>query len=164
MCDQLQAKLPAGVRRALSTRRPVCGPLFSLLCLTLVTGCGPTPPYATTPISGKVTYEDGSLIPGEQVTVTFVPQTPPIDPRTYPRPAGVVVNAADGTFGNFTTDTYGDGVTLGPAKVVVQSSKADGLPTGAVPAEYSSAEQTPLKVEVTSGHAPYEIKVPKPAQ
>jgi hypothetical protein len=53
--------------------------LASILWLA---GCGGSQPFSTVPVSGKVMYEDGSLIPAPQIQVMFVPQVPPVDKKT----------------------------------------------------------------------------------
>jgi hypothetical protein len=116
------------------------------------------------PVSGKVTYEDGSPIPGPDLQIIFVPQTPPANPKEYPRRASGAVSPADGTFECLTTNEYGDGATVGPQKVLVESINEQGKPSGAVPPEYSSVTQTPLKTDVSAGHGPYQFKIPKPAK
>lgn len=128
--------------------------------LVFCTGCGPSTPFTLVPASGKVSYEDGSAIPGPPLLVTFVPQTPPANERDYPRPATGLADAT-GAFDCLTTVRYGDGATVGPNKVLVVSQEAN-RPTGAVPLDWASADKTPLVVEVSAGHGPYDIKIPKP--
>ena len=130
--------------------------------LVVCTGCGEKSPFTLVATSGRVTYEDGSPIPGPALLVTFWPQAEPLSPREYPRPASGMTDAATGVFDCLTTVRYGDGATVGPNKVLIVSNGAEGQPTGAVPPEYASTDKTPLVVEVASGHGPYEIKIPKP--
>ncbi len=112
------------------------------------------------PVSGKVTYEDGTPIAAKRVRVQFVPQVPPVNPKQHPH-AGSAELTADGSFANVTTWKYADGVIVGPQKVMIQPLDARERLTGAVDPEYTN-NQTPLTLEVTPGMAPIDIKVPKP--
>ena len=72
-----------------------------MVCVALVsglTGCSSGNPWDTVDVSGKITYEDGSLIPVSSMKLYFAPQTPPVDEKTFPRQGSVGVNAADGSF------------------------------------------------------------------
>ena len=64
----------------------------------LPAGCGSSDPFDYARVSGKVTYDDGSLIPAARITVTFLSQAPAVDAKTHPRPGMAEVNTADGTF------------------------------------------------------------------
>lgn len=130
--------------------------------LVLCTGCGEKPPYTIVPVSGQVTYEDGSPIPGPPLLVSFLPQVEPISQSQHPRRATGLTDSATGAFGCLTTVRYGDGATAGPNKVVIESLNERRRPTGAVPLDYGDAAKTPLTVEVAAGHGPYDIKIPKP--
>jgi hypothetical protein len=124
-------------------------------------GCGSSNPYATVEISGKVTYEDGSLIQAEAIELVFSPQVQAVNAATSPRDARAVVNVADGTFTCATSYEYGDGVIPGKHKVAVQPLK-DGAPLrGPVPAAYLNPLNTPLEITIEAGAAPLSLKVPK---
>ena len=56
-----------------------------LLCL--LAGCGGGDPFSYVKVSGKVTYDDGSRIAAPEIKLTFYPLAPPVDSKTYPRPA-----------------------------------------------------------------------------
>lgn len=129
--------------------------------VVVVAGCDDGNPFGMVKVSGTATYEDGSPIPGEVVTVIFYPQTDPLDPKTHPRPAKAYVDK-EGKFIEASTASWGDGVIAGPQKVMVQSMDANERPTGAVPREYTDADTTPLEMEVTHKNRVLEIKVPKP--
>lgn len=133
-----------------------------LVGLVFWTGCGEKTPFQIVPVSGRVTYEDGAPIPGPPLLIRFLPQAEPVSQREYPRPASGLANAASGAFDCLTTVRYGDGATVGPNKVLVESLNEARRPTGAVPLDYADSAKTPLLVEVAAGHGPYEIKIPKP--
>lgn len=135
---------------------PLAGVLLAIGCLA--SGCGPSGgTFGVVPVEGKVTYEDGSPIPG--VSVQFIPQTPPRDAKTVPRP-GLAGMADDGTIEQVTTYNYGDGLVRGEHKVIVKSKTGSGKRTAAVDAIYSSVSTTPLTVN--TDEQPFDIKVAKP--
>jgi len=125
----------------------------------LLAGCGSGEPFSMVPVSGKVVYEDGSLIPAPQLQVIFVPQIPPADKKTYPRQGLAYVNPKDGTFSNVTSHQPGDGVVIGRAKVVVKSLDERGNPTAHVPAAYQDVSTTPLEVEVSKDSREFTLKI-----
>lgn len=133
---------------------------FAYLALIMVTslGCGSGNPWDPVKVSGKVTYEDDSPIPGG-MRLYFIPQTPPIDDKTFPRQGGTNVGA-EGTFDAVTTYKFGDGLIPGKHKVVVSAGGrgARGKPT--VPPEYGAEETTPL--EIDTADSPLHIKIRKP--
>lgn len=135
---------------------PAAVVLFSLA------GCGPSAPYPIVPVTGKVTYEDGTPIPAARVVVSFESEAPPVDSKTHPRAGKAEVNPSDGTFSSVTTWKFGDGAIVGPHKVVVISMDEKQNPTKHVPKEYQSKVTTPLTIEVTRDGKPLEIKVAKP--
>ncbi|MCS7306326.1 MAG: hypothetical protein NZ602_14610 [Thermoguttaceae bacterium] len=125
-------------------------------------GCGSSEPFDTIPVSGTLMYEDGSLIPAPQIQVIFIPQVPPVDKKTYPRPGLAYVNPKDGTFANVTSHQAGDGVVVGRAKVVVKTLDERGNPTAHVPKEYQEVSTTPLEVEVSKENRQFTFKIKKP--
>lgn len=132
----------------------------TLLCGLLLTGCGSKEPFAYVPVSGTVTYEDGSLIQADSVEVTFYPQAPPKDPKTHPRPGVCIVNLTDGSFKDATSHKPGDGIVPGAQKVTVQTFDSTHTPTDVLPKEYTDPSTTPLTYDTTSNQ-PAVIKVPK---
>ena len=140
-------------------------PLFTALAaafgLALLAGCGSPEPFELIKVSGKITYEDGTLIPaeGNYVRLTFYPQSPPLDSKTHPRPGTAEVDLLDGTFTCATTRRSGDGLTAGKHKVVVSTTVLQVVPKG-VPPEYNDPDRTPL--EVDTAQQPFELKIRKP--
>jgi hypothetical protein len=131
------------------------------IILSVLGGCGSGKPWDLVTVNGKVTYEDGSLIPVSSMKLYFASQAPPADAKTFPRQGSVGVNVADGTFENVTTYKYADGLIAGKHKVVVaayDSGSRDLSPK--VPREYASAATTPL--EIDTANLPIEIKIRKP--
>jgi len=132
--------------------RPSVGVVSGLL-LCGVIGCGGSEPFKLLPVSGKVTYEDGSLISASRIEVVFEPQAAPIDPKTYPRPGRAEVKAADGTFAEATSHKYGDGVVVGKHKVKVIIYDQKETPT--------ELQVTPSEIEVGPGRTEFEFRVKK---
>ena len=134
---------------------------LALLALPQAAGCGKGVPYKTVPVSGKVTYDDGTPIPAAQIVVYFYPQVEAVDKKAPPKVGSAQVNVADGTFGEASTWEIGDGVIPGTAKVVVQSRDEQERWTNAVPAAYRDQQTTPLSVEIRKGMEPLVLTVKK---
>jgi hypothetical protein len=137
---------------------------LAAILVAVAPGCGGGSPFGIVPVSGKVTYEDGSLIPAERIRVTFVPQAKPIDPKTYPSPGTAEVDVKTGEFKTMSTGAvYGNGATVGRNKVQIQALNGDETPSKAIPAVYADPAQTPIpEIEVASGSPPFEFKIKKP--
>jgi hypothetical protein len=134
--------------------------LLAVLIGALV-GCGSGKPWDLVPVSGKITYEDGSLIPVNSMNLYFASQVPPADPKTFPRQGSVGVNIAEGTFQNPTTYKDQDGLIAGKHKVVVAAYDSGGRDLSPkVPREYASIATTPL--EIDTADSPLEIKIRRP--
>ena len=131
-----------------------------LLCSGVLAGCGSGDPFDYVKVSGKVTYEDESLIPADRVTGTSGPPADPADERTHPRPGVAEVSGADGTFDVVSSHRYGDGVVRGKHKVLIISLDKQEVPTDAIPPEYADRNQTPLQVDTAD--SPYHFKLKKP--
>src|SRR5262249_33438597 len=111
--------------------------LLWLLALIAVGGCGKHSPYACVPVSGKVTFSDGSLIPADEIHIVFVSQTPPSDPKISPKNG---IAEAAGTTGAFDfATTYGnkDGIIVGTHKVVLHCLRKGKQMQKLIAPEYS---------------------------
>lgn len=133
------------------------GPLASVLCLLMLAGCGSGDPFNYVQVSGKVTFEDGSLIPADPLVLTFYPQSAPLDEKTHPRMGTAVVDKATGTFSSATSHKAGDGLVRGKHKVTLPSSASPLV----VSAEYTDPATTPL--EVDTADLPFKLQVRKPS-
>ena len=137
-----------------------CARIAAACCgMLLLAGCE-QPPYKTVPVSGKVTYDDGTPIPAQRVRVQFVPLVAPVNAKQYPHPGNAELSP-DGTFANVTTWKYADGVIPGPQKVIIQPLDNKEHLTAAVDPDYTT-NKSPLTLEVTAGMPPVDLKVPKP--
>lgn len=133
----------------------LAGCLVVLVCLPCA-GCGSGSPFKYVRVSGKVTYDDGSPIPGGCRLIFNALDAAPVG-NAYPRPGLANVNEK-GEFENVTSYKYGDGLIPGKHKVVIQASnERDGKPV--VPKEYTN-DQSPLVIDTDD--SPLDIKVPKP--
>jgi hypothetical protein len=124
-------------------------------------GCGQGAPFDIVPVHGKVTYEDGTPIPGHQVLVKFHPQFEGKDAKTQPRYAQAEVSKT-GEFVEATTWKYGDGAIPGPHKVTVEALSKTYAPNGNVDPIYANPETTPLTAEVKASGDTFEFTVKKP--
>lgn len=136
-----------------------CSWYFFTLLLGCIAGCGSGSPFKSVPVSGKVTYEDGTPIPVPGMKIYFHCLEPPKD-GMHPRPATAGVGA-DGTFTDVTSYKFADGLVLGKHKVSLVCEEGGKL-TPKIPGDYARPEKTPLVVEVTKSGQFLEIKVPKP--
>lgn len=140
------------------------GFLLAMICTML--GCGSSAPFPIEPVSGKVTYTDGTLIRANRIVVQFIPQG--VDAVGKDKAAAAMgdVNVADGTFAGLTTKNHNDGAIVGKHKVTVQAFRtgAGGIdePIATVSAVYAKAKTTPLEEEVTTSTNYFEIKIEKP--
>jgi hypothetical protein len=142
-------------------RLPMWYSKFHFCCwaaIVMLAGCGSEGPFRYSRASGTLTYEDGTPIPAEYVTLIFVPQTSP-QGSDHPRNGHAVV-AADGSFAEVTTHRNGDGIVAGRHKVVIQATDDGVVPKPVIPNVFTFVTTTPL--EVDSVDAPFAFKVPRP--
>lgn len=123
-------------------------------------GCSESSPYDLVTVSGKVSYDDGSLIPASSIMLKFDPEAAPLDAKTHPRKGFALVNVGDGTFDYATTHKHADGLVAGKHKVLVVAYAEDGKAARVVPKEYLRPDTTPLEIDTES--LPLELKVQKP--
>jgi len=147
----VQYSLPAAPARSLG--------LFFLVVLAAAVGCK-REPYACVPVSGKVTYDDGSLIPADKIRIKFLSQATPSDPKLHPREGAAKVNVKTGAFDWAMTYTAKDGIIQGEHKVLIEGFVGDEMRFDIVPAEYADPRKTPLTVNTSE--SPFELKVRKP--
>ncbi len=132
--------------------------VVALLGLVAANGCGSGEPFSYRRVMGTVKYDDESLISAEQIDVTFHPLTPPVDPKTHPRPGVGRVDPATGTILEVTSHKYADGVVAGEHKVTVQTYDADYRPTSILRAEYADVSTTPLTYRTSDGSATIRLR------
>ncbi len=125
-------------------------------------GCGSNEPFGYVAASGKVHYDDGSLIPAQHIEIHFLPQAASIDAKTHPRPGIAYPNIADGVYQSVTSHKPGDGIVSGKHKVLIRTFDAAGNEVALVPKQYGDAATTPLEIDTQQQRAPYDFAVPKP--
>jgi hypothetical protein len=144
----------------LRTPRSLYIAVFGTLVICLVSlGCSggseKLPPMA--PVAGKVMLDNQPLGAGQ---VTLMPEAQ----TKVGLSAGTI--DADGSFKIFTAGK--EGAPLGKYKVMVSPSMVPtgdttkgGMAKPTFAAKYFDVRQTPLKIEVTENHGPYDLKVTK---
>lgn len=135
------------------------GSYLAILTLAVLVGCNDGP-FSYVPVSGTVTYEDGTPIPAASIQVWFKSLAPPIDENTHPRPAKAGVNIEDGSFDSVTSYKPGDGLVPGEHKVALFVYGANGQISPLVDKEYTNAATSPLTVN--TDELPLKILVPRP--
>ena len=133
--------------------------LIASLALVILLGCR-REPYSCVKVSGKISYEDGSLIPAKRIRIVFHSQETPIDSKTPPKPGQAEVDVQTGTFDGALTYHPNDGIIAGEHKVVIQCFSDRPQSSKLVPAEYEDQAKTPLKVQ--SSESPFDFKIRKP--
>ena len=118
-------------------------------------------PYSYSRVSGDVLYEDGQVIPSENMSLIFIPVSPPVSPRLYPRPGFARVDPKTGAFSSATSRKPGDGIAKGAHKVLISGDNRQPLPENVVPMEYADFTTTPLEVDTKTSR--FNIKVRRPA-
>jgi hypothetical protein len=129
-----------------------------------MTGCGSSEPFAFVPVTGKITYSDNTLIPGDEIHIRLVPLDPARKGADVAGAADGIVDPKDGTFAGVTTHKLLDGVVPGRYRVmVIPLGLKDHRPNGAVAAKYLNATQSPLLIEVTRQQHDFpQLQVEKP--
>ena len=83
-----------------------------------ISGCG-REPFGYVKVQGKVSYEDGTLIPASRIVVRFISQAPTPDRKITARPGDAEVHVKTGVFTSVTSHAFGDGIVPGEHKVVI---------------------------------------------
>lgn len=130
-----------------------------LVVLVCLTGCGGSGPFEYIPVTGQITYEDGSVIPAKSWRVIFT-ALDHNDPNVRPRPATASIDPATGKFDSATSYKYGDGLVPGKHRVALAALDASGKELKLFPKEYGDTRESPLIID--TANLPLEIKVPKP--
>ena len=134
----------------------------SALALLLSAGCsGNNDPFSYVTVSGTVTYEDGSIIPANDMKLSFRSENAPTGNK-FPRPGWALVDGKTGEFGCPTSHTPFDGLVRGKHKVLITVASGQGaLPANLVPPEYADPAKTPLEVD-TDNPGSFNLKIHKP--
>ena len=127
----------------------------------LVVGCGKqqTP---IVPVSGTVTYDDGSVVPANQMEVKFLTPAKLIEEESFPPDATARVDTRDGHFPEVTTLQHGDGLGIGQHEVEVVRYGDEANPGDLTAQVYRGDKVWPSKVTVGPGKNEFMITIPKP--
>ena len=134
--------------------------ILLVACSPLLAGCGAKDPFRYVRVSGKVTYEDGSLVPVDSLRLTFSADPPVKVGKDHARPGVATVDRANGEFRSVTSHTAGDGLVAGKYKVTLAGVNATSLSPSVVPPEYTDFNRTPLQVDTAK--LPFDLKIAKP--
>lgn len=130
--------------------------LGALVALCL--GCGSDAPFSYIPVSGQLTYEDGTPLPAKGMKLQFEPlDAEPVN-GMHPRVATADVDG-QGRFAHATSYKYADGLVPGRHKVAIGYA-TDENGKLLVPESATSLGTTELVVD--TANLPLEIKVPRP--
>lgn len=133
--------------------------LLATVIAATTTGCNDGP-FSYVQVSGKISYDDGELIPAKSMRLVFVSLAETEDPNIRPRPADAGVDVSTGEFGCPISQRPGDGIVPGQHKVIVTPMDERGAPVPLIPAEYADAAKTPLIVDTAD--SPFDLRIPKP--
>lgn len=132
-----------------------------LIAVSLLFG-SPRDPFSYRRIHGRLTYDDGEVLPAKEVTLTFVPVDVAADGRRHPRTGQATLIPETGRFEFASTRRRGDGVVAGWHKVLVTGPNRLPLAVDVVSADYSSFDTTPLKVDSRGGRLELMVRRPPP--
>jgi hypothetical protein len=136
--------------------------LFAFVLLAPLVGCGTREPFELVRASGRVRYEDGTLIPVKNLTINFHPQAAAKNNKTYPRTGSALIDSATGAFSSVTSHRHADGIVKGKHKVTLHLPGRMPLPPEIASDIYSNHDRTPL--EVDTGKSPFDLRVAKPTK
>jgi hypothetical protein len=129
--------------------------LVAALCLV---GCkGAEFHYVS--ISGQVTYDDGTLIPVEQIVLNFHSQEARPKGDKHPPTGAAVLDPKTGRFHSGATRQAG-GLVIGRHLVTLHLPGRKPLPQHLAAAEYADPSLTPLSVD--TNEQPFRIIVKRP--
>lgn len=132
---------------------------FILMAVVLFfVGCGSSEPFDFVQVYGKVTYEDGSLIPAKSLTLWFHPIEVNATGANHPI-GGTALVDENGEFECVTSHKNCDGLIRGKHKVAIEGAK-DGQGKPLVPVAFLELSDTPMVVNTDD--VPLNIKVPRP--
>ena len=136
--------------------------IAALLVAVSAGGCKRSAQAPMIAVSGKVTYEDGSLVPANQLELRFRTTQPELfQEKDYPATATARVDTRDGTFREMTTWQHGDGVIAGEYEVEVTRHGNEQDPGGFEAEMYRGDRVWPSKVTVAPDKTEFEIAIPK---
>lgn len=132
--------------------------MLLLATLAVCGGCDDGVPFDYIPVTGQITYEDGTPIPASGMKLQFEPLDAQVVNGMHPRIATADVNA-EGKFTSATSYKHGDGLVPGRHRVSIgyATDKEGKL---LIPKKNASLASSDLIVDTET--LPLEIKVSKP--
>lgn len=115
----------------------------------VVPGCE-KPRLPTVPVSGRVTYEDGSPVPANSMELRLLTPQKLVDEEKYPHAATARIDIRNGAFSAATTWEHGDGVIPGEHEVEVVRFGDEKEPGEVRAKEYRGDRIYPSKVTVSA--------------
>lgn len=112
-------------------------------------------------VSGKVTYEDGQLIPANRMELRFLTPEHLVREKHYPPAAVARVDTRNGEFSEATTWEYGDGVMVGEHEVMLIRVGDEADPGDFRPKEYRGERIWPNPVQVGPEHCQFHFTIPR---
>ena len=135
--------------------------IVAIMAAGTLCGCRKAEQPPTIPVSGKITYEDGSLVPANQIELRFLATQPDLyREKDYPTAATARVDTRDGTFKEMTTWQHGDGVIAGQYDVEVVRYGDEDNPGGFEANSYRGERVWPSKVTVAPDKTEFHITIP----
>ena len=122
-------------------------------------GCGAGSPFPYTAVSGGVAYEDGSLLPVEQLVLNFHSQAAGVEARRRPPTGTVLVDPRSGRFRTGRSRDAG-GVVAGQHRVTLHLPGRMPVPAAVAAEDYCDPIRTPILVDTAD--QPLRIVVRKP--
>jgi hypothetical protein len=122
-------------------------------------GCGAGSPFHYTSVSGGVAYEDGSLLPVDQLVLNFHAQAAGADARRRPPTGTVLVDPRSGRFRTGRSRDAG-GVVAGQHRITLHLPGRIPVPAAVAAEDYCDPTRTPILVNTDD--QPLRIVVRKP--
>ena len=123
-------------------------------------GCKESRP-PTIPVSGKVTYENGDLVPSNRLGLRFLTPANWVREKNYPPAAVAIVDTRNGEFSEATTWEHGDGVIEGEHEIELIRVGDEAEPGGFRPKEYRGDRIWPNPVRVSPQNNVFHFTIPR---
>lgn len=130
-----------------------------MVVMAVAAGCGTGSPFHYIAVSGGVAYEDGSLLPVEQLVLNFHSRIPDADAGRRPPTGTVLVDPRSGRFRTGRSRDAG-GVVAGQHRVTLHLPGRIPLPAAVAAEDYCDPTRTPIVVDTND--QPLRIVVVKP--
>lgn len=133
----------------------------SCCALIAFVGCGVQSPFQYADVAGKVSYEDGALLPVPELVINFHPQISSTKDGKFARVGSAVVDPTTGEFANAVSLKGRGGLVCGRHKVTLHLPGCQPLPPRIASADYGNPDRTPLEVDTREQRFDIRVKRPK---